>query len=309
MVQSEDSEMEDSAQIEELQGHVQEQRAQIEALQGVVENLNNQIQQLVQSLQAQQAQSQPEPRPPEPIVVPPVPPVAPISPALLPTNPLNSGLARELSKKVYEFPETQRLVGPENFELWRQGLNIMFRALDLPNFTSNPSTLSGQSDQTMALILMLLRNSIGPGPQAAIAWQTSPVEAYTLLEQRYSHSAEIQRDTLYRDFHSIGFSSYTGSLAEFNAKFSNLVSRLALTGAHIEPIDQVNQYLRALEKSFPSWAERQRSTLRTMRALGQGTANLDLNFLMADLIEEQQVVMEEVVVNDEPALGKTKVGG
>ena len=103
----------------------------------------------------------------------------------------------------------------------------------------------------MAVVLMLLRNSIGPGPQATIAWQTNPVEAYTLLIQRYSHSTEIQRDHLYREYHALNFSSYSGSLAEFNAKFSNLVSRLTLSKVEIQAIDQVNHYLKAMEKAFP----------------------------------------------------------
>lgn len=45
---------------------------------------------------------------------------------------------------------------------------------------------------------MLLWNNIGPGPQATIAWQNSPIEAYNLLVQRYSHLAKIQRASLYR---------------------------------------------------------------------------------------------------------------
>jgi hypothetical protein len=37
--------------------------------------------------------------------------------------------SRELSKKVYTFPETYRLKGPENFDQWKQALAIMLRAI------------------------------------------------------------------------------------------------------------------------------------------------------------------------------------
>jgi hypothetical protein len=276
----EDSKMEESTQWEELQARSDAQRTQISQLQDIVSQLSTE-------LKALKLQGSTIPQPTIPTI--PVDISKGASDATVATEAaITSGLAKELSKKVYEFPDSQRLTGPENFELWKQGLNIMFRALNLSGFTSNPTSIAHYSDQSLAMVLMLLRNSIGPGPQATIAWQTSPVEAYKLLVQRYSHSAEIQRDSLYREYHTLKFSGYSGSLADFNASFSNLISRLTLSGVIIQPIDQVNHYLQAMEKAFPQWAERQRSTIRTMRALGQGTEVLDLNFLMADLVEEQR---------------------
>ena len=135
---------------------------------------------------------------------------------------------------------------------------------------------------------MLLRDSCSLGPQSVIAWQSAPSEAYKLLVRQYSHSPEIQRDSLYREYHSLSFSEYTGLLADFNARYNNLVARLTLSGLIIQPIDQVNQYLKALEKVFPQWAERLRSTIRTIKAIRQSTKALNLQYLMTDILKEQR---------------------
>ena len=49
----------------------------------------------------------------------------------------------------------------------------------------------------------------------------------------------------------MNFSTFKGDLTEFNANFTSLLARLSLTKVNIELQDQVNQYLNALEKSFP----------------------------------------------------------
>ena len=65
----------------------------------------------------------------------------------------------------------------------------------------------------------------------------------------------------------MNFSTFKGDLTEFNANFTSLLARLSLTKVNIELQDQVNQYLNALEKSFPQWTERIRGTIKTLRAI------------------------------------------
>ena len=67
-----------------------------------------------------------------------------------------------------------------------------------------------------------------------------------------------------------------------------MVARFTLSGFNIDPVDKVNQYLKSLEAVFLSWAERQRSSLRTMKAIGASVTALNLEFLMADILEEQR---------------------
>ena len=133
---------------------------------------------------------------------------------------------------------------------------------------------------------MLLKDSCSKEPQAAITWLSSPEEAYKLLFQRYSYSAEMQRDSLYSSFHSLRFQSYSGSLEAFNSEFNNYLARLRLIRVVIELTDQINQYLNAVKSVFPQWAERQRSTIRQSKALGISIDALNLQFLIADLLIE-----------------------
>ena len=128
----------------------------------------------------------------------------------------SSDFSKELSKKVYTFPETYRLKGPENFDQWKQAFAIMLRAIGYSQFLADPSIANSLSDSDQAILLMLLRDSLSSSPQAAIAWISGPAEAYKLLKDQYSHSMGLQRDSLYREFHSLKYASGT-NLAEFNA--------------------------------------------------------------------------------------------
>ena len=66
------------------------------------------------------------------------------------------------------------------------------------------------------------------------------------------------------------------------------MARLTLSELNIDSVDKVNQYFKSLEAVFSSWAERQRSSLRTMKAIGASVTALNLEFLMADILEEQR---------------------
>ena len=91
---------------------------------------------------------------------------------------------------------------------------------------------------------------------------------------------------MYREFHSLNFQNYNGTLASFNAKFSGLLSRLMLLGVQIQVADQTTEYLRALELTFPAWAERTRSNICMLCATGASPDLLTLQYLMADMLEE-----------------------
>lgn len=58
----------------------------------------------------------------------------------------NRGIVKELSKRIYMFPEIYKLVGSENFDQWKQALTIMFKALGLPLFVDNPLVTRELSD-------------------------------------------------------------------------------------------------------------------------------------------------------------------
>jgi hypothetical protein len=133
---------------------------------------------------------------------------------------------------------------------------------------------------------MLIRDSLTVGSQGAIAWLSHPLEAFILLKQQYSFSSHLQRDSLYRDFHDLNFGTFEGSITDFNAKFNGILTRLQFSRAKIDQIDQINQYLRSMEKTFPVWTERLRSFIRNTQAIGQPTDAINLQYLMADILEE-----------------------
>ncbi len=72
---------------------------------------------------------------------------------------LNGGVVKELSKKVYSFPELYKLQGPENFDQWKQALTIIFRVLDIAQFITDPSIGDTLSDADQVILLMFLKDS------------------------------------------------------------------------------------------------------------------------------------------------------
>ena len=162
----------------------------------------------------------------------------------------------------------------------------MFRALGIAQFITDPSIGDTLSDVNQTILLILLKDSCSSGPQAALTWQTVSAAVYKLFVQQYSHSFELLRDSLSRQYQALNFSGYEGSLADFNATFNNMVVRLMFSGLNIDLVDKVNQYFKSLEAVYPSWVERQRSSFRTMRVVGASVIALNLEFLMADILEE-----------------------
>ena len=87
-----------------------------------------------------------------------------------PHSTLNASLIKEASKKVYSFPDSYKLVGPSNFDQWKQALTIMLRAMDYAIFIDNPSTADSLIGAEQALLLMLLRDSLTAILANSIAW-------------------------------------------------------------------------------------------------------------------------------------------
>src|SRR6266566_2032832 len=164
----------------------------------------------------------------------------------------------------------------------------MFRALGIAQFITDPNIRDTLSDTDQAILLMLLKDNCSSSPQTALTWQIAPAATYKLFVQQYSHSPKLLRDSLSRQYQALNFNSYEGSLADFNATFNSVVTRLTLSRLNIDPVDKVNQYLKSLEAVFPSWAKRQRSSLKTMRAIGASVTALNLEFLIADILKEQR---------------------
>ncbi len=116
----------------------------------------------------------------------------------------------------------------------------MFRALKIVQFITDSSIEDTLSDVYQAILLMLLRDSCSPGPQAVLTWQSAPAETYKLLFYQYSHSFELLRESLSRQYQILNFNGYEGSLTDFNVTFNNVVARLTLSRFIIDPIDKIN---------------------------------------------------------------------
>ncbi|KAK2073819.1 hypothetical protein P8C59_008068 [Phyllachora maydis] len=152
---------------------------------------------------------------------------------------ITSSIVKELSKKAYTIPDDSKLSRESNFEQWIQALSIVLRALGISNFLENPDISNTYSDSDQAVLLMLLYNSLSSSPRAAI-----------------SRPIESKKEDVYNEFHALTFSTYKKGLLAFNAEFNGYLAKLTIAKIDIDPSLILNQYFKALESKFPSWAYR-----------------------------------------------------
>ncbi|KAK2068664.1 hypothetical protein P8C59_003294 [Phyllachora maydis] len=201
---------------------------------------------------------------------------------------ITSSIVKELSKKAYTIPDNSKLSRESNFEQWIQALSIVLRALRISNFLENPDISNTYSDSDQAVLLMLLRNSLSSSPRAAISWIHIPSKAFKLLVRQYSRPIESKKEDVYNEFHALTFSTYKKGLSAFNAEFNGYLAKLTIAKIDIDPSLILNQYFKALESKFPSWVSRQKSSIRQARMLGLTASSLNIEYLMADILEESR---------------------
>ncbi|KAK2074257.1 hypothetical protein P8C59_008478 [Phyllachora maydis] len=178
---------------------------------------------------------------------------------------ITSSIVKELSKKAYTIPDDR-----------------------ISNFLENPNISNTYSDSDQAILLMLLRDSLYSGPRAAISWIYIPSKAFKLLVRQYSRPIESKKEDVYNEFHALTFSTYKKGLSAFNAEFNGYLAKLTMAKIDIDPSLILNQYFKALESKFPSWVSRQKSSIRQARMLGLIVSSLDIEYLMADILEESR---------------------
>ncbi|KAK2066205.1 hypothetical protein P8C59_000040 [Phyllachora maydis] len=161
---------------------------------------------------------------------------------------ITSSIVKELSKKAYTIPDDR-----------------------ISNFLENPDISNTYSDSDQAVLLMLLRNSLSSGPRAAI-----------------SRPIESKKEDVYNEFHALTFSTYKKGLLAFNAEFNGYLAKLTMAKIDIDPSLILNQYFKALESKFPSWVSCQKSSIRQARMLGLIASSLNIEYLMADILEESR---------------------
>ncbi|KAK2072727.1 hypothetical protein P8C59_007064 [Phyllachora maydis] len=114
---------------------------------------------------------------------------------------------------------------------------------------------------------MLLRNSLSSSPRAAISWIYIPSKAFKLLVGQYSRPLESKKEDVYNEFHALTFSTYRKGLLAFNAEFNGYLAKLTMAKMDIDPSLILNQQA---------------------RMLGLIASSLNIEYLMADILEESR---------------------
>ncbi|KAK2070665.1 hypothetical protein P8C59_005142 [Phyllachora maydis] len=108
------------------------------------------------------------------------------------------------------------------------------------------------------------------------------------FKQQYSRPIESKKKDVYNEFHALTFSTYRKGLSAFNAEFNSYLAKLTIAKIDIDPSLILNQYFKALESKFSSWVSRQKSSIRQARMLGLTASSLNIEYLMANILEESR---------------------
>ncbi|KAK2072722.1 hypothetical protein P8C59_007059 [Phyllachora maydis] len=131
----------------------------------------------------------------------------------------------------------------------------------------NPNISNTYSDSDQAILLMHLRNSLSSSPRAAISWIYIPSKAFKLLVRHYSRPIESKKEDVYNEFHALTFSTNRKGLSAFNAEFNGYLAKLTMAKIDIDPSLILNQQA---------------------RMLGLIASSLNIEYLMADILEESR---------------------
>ncbi|KAK2074269.1 hypothetical protein P8C59_008490 [Phyllachora maydis] len=107
-------------------------------------------------------------------------------------------------------------------------------------------------------------------------------KAYTIPDNK------SKKKDVYNEFHALTFSTYKKGLSAFNAEFNGYLAKLTIAKIDIDPSLILNQYFKALESKFPSWVLRQKSSIRQARMLGLIASSLNIEYLIANILEESR---------------------
>ncbi|KAK2066938.1 hypothetical protein P8C59_000716 [Phyllachora maydis] len=106
--------------------------------------------------------------------------------------------------------------------------------------------------------------------------------------EQWIQALKSKKEDVYNEFHALTFSTYKKGLSAFNAEFNGYLAQLTMAKIDIDPSLILNQYFKALESKFPSWVLRQKSSIRQARMLGLIASSLNIEYLMADILEESR---------------------
>jgi hypothetical protein len=159
-------------------------------------------------------------------------------------------------------PEKQKLKGPNNWNTWKSTFILYLKLLNLDTYFNDDTAYMGISESEKTQALLLIRQNLTEEPLSLIFDETDPFKALATLKSAYEGTGPVLRQNLYLEFHSIKFEHYN-FLTGFISTFKTYLSKLLNVGAKIEDIDQKTVFIAALTNSYPVWAERQRSALRT----------------------------------------------
>ncbi|KAK2068852.1 hypothetical protein P8C59_003468 [Phyllachora maydis] len=106
--------------------------------------------------------------------------------------------------------------------------------------------------------------------------------------EQWIQALKSKKEDVYNEFHALTFSTYKKGLLAFNAEFNGYLAKLTIAKIEIDPSLILNQYFKALESKFPSWVLCQKSFIRQARMLGLIASSLNIEYLMANILEESR---------------------
>jgi hypothetical protein len=113
--------------------------------------------------------------------------------------------------------------------------------------------------------------------------------AWKLLKNQYEVKGFFLMDQCLSEFEALSYEK-SRDIASFTALFKDLKARMDDAGLKMPATYYIFKYLRWVGPAFPTWAARQRSSLRETYTAKDMPKDAKLEAMMADLIDENRAV-------------------
>jgi len=135
----------------------------------------------------------------------------------------------------------------------------------------------------------ILHRTCGTDAMRTIKSTNNAAKAWTLLKDRYEVKGFSLIGQSLDEFLALSYEK-SRDIATFNALFKDLKRKIEDAGLSLQATFYIHLYLKWVSPAFPTWAERQRSVLRTTSTTTSMLTNATLDDMMADLIDENRAV-------------------
>lgn len=186
-----------------------------------------------------------------------------------------------MAKVTEDYYNIERLVGVENYQIWKFQIKVLFRANEVLQLATENTEVDRRNDawkKKDAIAQKIIISTLDKKPFLHIMDCETSYEMWRKISNTYERDTEQQRCKLLQEFYSISYEKDT-DMSSYISKIKNLTYRLNAIDTKIDDKMLISKLLATLPKEYSYFISAWESTKLQRKTLDNLTARL---------IEEEQ---------------------